>query len=70
LAVRAWLETAIPPVLGKEMGNGFEKANISNTSIGLFYGIRKLGSGGYLNPNPKNLIPANKLCCLTLLDEK
>jgi hypothetical protein len=28
-------------VFGKEMGNGFEMANISNTGIGLFYGTRE-----------------------------
>jgi hypothetical protein len=27
---------AIPPVFGKEMGNGFEMANISDTGIGFF----------------------------------
>jgi len=46
LAVRAWLETAIPPVFGKEMGNGSQKANTSNTGIGLFYGIGELGLRG------------------------
>jgi hypothetical protein len=34
-AVRAWLETAIPPVFGKEMKNG-QRADISNTGIGFF----------------------------------
>ena len=46
MAVRAWLETAIPPVFGKEM---VEKKPIpKNTEIGFFnlghgFGIRSLG---------------------------
>ena len=35
MAVRAWLETVIPPVFGKEMKNG-QGADISNTGIGYF----------------------------------
>jgi hypothetical protein len=43
LAIRAWLETAIPPVFGKEMGNELHVANTSNMGIGLFisdFGVR------------------------------
>jgi hypothetical protein len=36
MAVRVWLETIIPPAFGKEMDNGFQMANISNTGIGHF----------------------------------
>ena len=35
MAVRAWLETVIPPVFGKEM-ECIRKADISNTGIGYF----------------------------------
>jgi hypothetical protein len=35
MAVRAWLETVIPPVFGKEMESS-ERADISNTGIGYF----------------------------------
>jgi len=35
MAVRAWLETAIPPVFGKEMD--FRMADISNTGISHFF---------------------------------
>jgi len=35
-AVRAWLETAIPPVFGKEMDNWTLRADIPNTGIGFF----------------------------------
>jgi len=34
-AVRAWLETVIPPVFGKEMKDA-KRADISNTGIGFF----------------------------------
>jgi len=37
MAARAWLETAIPPVFGKEMDDGFEMADISNMDIGHFF---------------------------------
>jgi len=37
MAVRAWLETVLPPVFGKEMELGFQMADISNTGISLFY---------------------------------
>jgi hypothetical protein len=36
LAIRAWLETAIPPVFGKEMDNEFHVANTSNMGTGFF----------------------------------
>jgi hypothetical protein len=35
-AVRAWLETAIPPVFGKEM-NDAARADTSNTGTGFFF---------------------------------
>jgi hypothetical protein len=35
MAVRVWLETAIPPVFGKEMDKG-QRADISNTGVGHF----------------------------------
>jgi len=38
MAVRAWLETAIPPVFGKEMENR-QKADFANTGIGFFFQI-------------------------------
>lgn len=36
MAVRAWLETAIPPVFGKEMKNA-QMADTSNTGIGFLF---------------------------------
>jgi hypothetical protein len=36
MAVRVWLETAIPPVFGKEMDDRFQIADTPDMGIGYF----------------------------------
>jgi hypothetical protein len=40
MAVRAWSETTIPPVFGKEMDQRAQMADIRNTGISHFYYLK------------------------------